>query len=109
MTRTRWTLLAARSTVLGGLLIGFATLAIAQQSKPAGPPISSKGAVMSSPKADKGQATAEAKRTAAADRKVAKNADKLQNTEQRSRVLTKAKTQARHSTYALTGSLLATA
>ena len=83
MTISRSTRNAVRMTVLGALFAGFATLGIAQQARPAqGPPITTKGATQSSPKADKGQATAQARRIDARQRKAVKNADRLRNKEQ---------------------------
>jgi len=85
MTRSRLTQFATRTAALGVLLAGCAGVALAQKAKPPlGPPVTTQGAVKSNPNADKGQATAESKRIAARDRKAAKAADKLQNTEQRS-------------------------
>ena len=84
MAHERWILIALRSTVIGALLVGFTSLAIAQKPKPpVGPPVTTQGTMKSSPKADKGQATAESKRAEARERKAAKGADKLQNLEQR--------------------------
>lgn len=83
MTISRSTRNALRVTVLGMLLAGFATLGIAQQAKPGkGPPITTKGAAQSAPRADKGQATAQAARIDARQRKAARYADRLRNKEQ---------------------------
>ncbi len=83
MTISRSTRNALRMTVLGVLLAGFATLGIAQQARPAkGPPVTTKGAVQSAPKADKGQATAQAARIESRQRMAVKNADRLRNKEQ---------------------------
>lgn len=65
MTTSRLTLIALRSTLLGALLIGFASMAVAQKTKP----VTTQGTIKSSPKADKGQAV--------------RATDKLQNKEQR--------------------------
>lgn len=84
MTTTRLTLMAIRSTVLGALLVGFASMAIAQGTKPpAGPPRTTKGTLTSSPRAEKGQEMAESKRVEARREKAERAGDKLQNEEQR--------------------------
>lgn len=84
MTTSRLTLMAIRSTVLGALLVGFASMAIAQGTKPpAGPPLTTKGTLKSSPKAEKGQEMAESKRAEARREKAERSGDKLQNKEQR--------------------------
>jgi hypothetical protein len=63
--------LMARSGVIAVLLLGVALPLAAQKGKqPAGPPVTTQGAVKSNPKADKGQATAEASRTEARERKM---------------------------------------
>ena len=73
MTHLRMTNIAIRTTALGALLAGFATAATAQKEKhPAGPPVTTMGAMKSHPKADKGQATAEAKRVDARNDKAEK-------------------------------------
>jgi hypothetical protein len=83
MTRSRLTKITVRTAALGALLAGFGSLALAQKVKPpVGPPSTTTGTVQSSPKAEKGQTNAEAKRTDAQDKKALKNADKLQNKEQ---------------------------
>jgi hypothetical protein len=64
--------MAIRATLLGVMLAGSAGVAMAQKVKPAGPPVSTRGAVKSNPKADKGQATAETARVAARERKAEK-------------------------------------
>lgn len=84
MTTSRVTLTAIRSTLIGALLIGFATMAIAQGTKPPeGPPRMTKGTMKSSPQAEKGQAVAGSKRAAARLDKAERSDDKLQNKEQR--------------------------
>src|SRR5665647_687725 len=84
MTMSRLTLTAIRSTLLGALLVGFATMAIAQKTKPpVGPPLTTQGTMKSSPKAEKGQDMAESKRAEARDDKAVRATDKLQNKEQR--------------------------
>ncbi len=84
MTTSRLILIALRTTVLGALLAGFATLAVAQKPKPpAGPPVITQGTVKSNPKADKGQATAEAQRAEARDDKAVRARDKARNQAQR--------------------------
>lgn len=84
MTKAHLTLVAFRTTVLGALLAGFATLAVAQKTKPpVGPPLTTKGAVQSSPKAEKGQDMAASKRATARARKAEQGADNLRNKEQR--------------------------
>lgn len=65
---------AIRATTLGALLTGAAGVSLAQKTKPAGPPVTTQGSVKSNPKADKGQATAEAARVDARDDKVVKSA-----------------------------------
>lgn len=80
----RATVLAIRTTAVGVLFISFTSLAIAEQGKPQGsPPVTTKGAVKAAPQADKGQATAQAARVEARQRKAVQNADRLQNREQR--------------------------
>ena len=84
MTDSRLTLIALRSTLLGALLIGFASMAVAQKTKtPVGPPVTTQGTMKSSPKADKGQDVAASKRADARDGKAVRATDKLQNKEQR--------------------------
>ena len=84
MTNSRLILIASRTTVLGALLAGFATLAVAQKPKPpVGPPVITQGTVKSNPKADKGQAMAEAQRAEARDDKAVRAADKARNQAQR--------------------------
>lgn len=52
MTTSRLILAAVRSTLLGALLVGIATMAIAQGTKPpVGPPLTTKGTMTSSRKA----------------------------------------------------------
>jgi len=85
MTSAQLMAIAFRTTVAGALFVGAASLAIAQQVKPPkGPPRTTTGTMKSSPKAEQGQATAEAKRAEARERKAVKNIDRLQNKEQRS-------------------------
>ena len=85
MTHLRMTNIAIRTTALGALLAGFATAATAQKEKhPAGPPVTTMGAMKSHPMAAKGQATAEAKRADARDDKAGKVADKAEDRTQRS-------------------------
>jgi hypothetical protein len=74
MNASRLKHFAIRATVLSALLVGTAGVAMAQKVKPAGPPVTTKGAVNSNPKADKGQATAEAARVEARERKAEKSA-----------------------------------
>lgn len=74
MKVTRLQTMAIRALVLGAIVAGTAGVAVAQKVKPAGPPVSTKGAVKSNPKADKGQATAAAARADARDRKAEKSA-----------------------------------
>jgi hypothetical protein len=71
---------AIRAAVLGALMASTAGAALAQ-AKPQGPPATTKGAVKSNPKADKGQATAAAARTAARERKAENNALKSARSE----------------------------
>ncbi|HEY3287457.1 MAG TPA: hypothetical protein VGJ96_10115 [Gemmatimonadaceae bacterium] len=72
MNRPVQTFSIARTAVIATLLLGVALPAAAQKGKqPAGPPVTTQGAVKSNPKADKGQATAEASRTEARERKMA--------------------------------------
>jgi hypothetical protein len=60
-----------RTGLITALLLGVALPAAAQKAKsPMGPPVTTQGAVKSSPKADKGQAVAEAHRTEARERKL---------------------------------------
>ena len=85
MTNFRLANIAIRTTALGALLAGFATVAAAQKEKhPAGPPATTMGTMKSNPKAAKGQTTAEAKRTDARDDKAGKDADKTEDRAQRS-------------------------
>jgi aminopeptidase N len=72
MTMSRLTLAAFRSTLLGALLVGLATMAVAQTTKPpVGTPLTTQGTMKSSAKAEKGQD------------KAVRATDKLQNKEQR--------------------------
>ena len=75
MTTSRIQLLAIRAITLGAFLASTAGIAAAQKSD--GPPKVTKGSVKSNPKADKGQATAEASRTAARERKAVKSSFKI--------------------------------
>ena len=85
MTNLRITNIAIRTTALGALLAGFATVAAAQKEKhPAGPPATTMGTMKSNSKAATGQATAEAKRTNAREDKVGRDADKTEDRAQRS-------------------------
>lgn len=81
MTMSRLHHIAIRATILGALVAGTAGAAIAQQVKP---PVVTKGSVKSNPKADKGQATAEAARASARDRKATKDAFKAARLEPKS-------------------------
>jgi hypothetical protein len=72
-----------RAAVFGALMASSAGVALAQ-AKPQGPPATTKGAVKSNPKADKGQATAAAARLAARDKKAEKNALKSARSEPKS-------------------------
>ncbi|MHB8837974.1 MAG: hypothetical protein ACYC7F_03380 [Gemmatimonadaceae bacterium] len=83
MTISRTTKHVARSMVLAALFASCTTLAAAQRARPAGPPVTTKGATQSSPKAAKGQATAQARRIEARQRKAVRNSEKLRNKEQR--------------------------
>lgn len=84
MTNSRLLLIASRTTVLGALLAGFATLAVAQKPKPpAGPPLITQGTMKSNPNANKGQAIAEAQRAEARDDKAVRASDKARNRDQR--------------------------
>lgn len=85
MTKSRLTNIAIRTTALGALLAGFTTVAAAQKEKhQAGPPVTTMGTMKSNPKADKGQATAEAKRADARDDKIGRDADKADDRAHRS-------------------------
>ena len=97
MTRSHLMRIAMRTTTLGAFLAGFATVALAQQkTKPVSvPPVTTKGAIKSSPSADKGQATAESKRTDAAADKTARAADKVEDKAERM-ALKEAKTEPEH-------------
>jgi hypothetical protein len=66
---TRLQYIAIRAAVLGVVAAGIPSFADAQKAKPSGPPVVTKGTLKSNPKADKGQATAEAARAEARDRK----------------------------------------
>lgn len=74
MNAARLKQVAFRATTLGVLLVSTAGIAMAQNGKPDGPPVTTKGAVKSNPKADKGQATAEAARVQARENKAEKSA-----------------------------------
>jgi len=80
MNATRMKKLALNAAVLSALIGGMATIALAQ-GKPSGPPVTTKGAVKSNPKADKGQATAEKSRTEAREEKAEKSANQLAHKE----------------------------
>ena len=85
MTKSRLTNVAIQATALSALLAGFATVAAAQKEKhPAGPPATTMGTMKSHPKADKGQATAEAQRADARDDRAGKAAAKSDARAQRS-------------------------
>lgn len=61
----------ARTGIIATLLLSVALPAAAQKGKqPVGPPVTTQGAAKSSPKADKGQATAEVNRKEARERKL---------------------------------------
>jgi hypothetical protein len=75
MNASRLKNIAIRTTMLGALLASTAGVAVAQQkAKQQGPPVTTKGTVKSNPKADKGQATAEAARANAREEKAEKSA-----------------------------------
>ena len=74
MNTIRLQAIVIRVTMLGVLVAGTAGVAMAQKAKPAGPPITTRGAAKSSPKADKGQATAEKARTEAREEKAERSA-----------------------------------
>jgi Spy/CpxP family protein refolding chaperone len=69
MKTTRLQNIMIRAAVLGAIIAGSAGIASAQKAKPAGPPVVTKGSTQSNPKADKGQATAQAARTEAREEK----------------------------------------
>jgi len=74
MTTSRMQQLAIRAMMLGAFLAGSAGIVAAQ--KPDGPPKVTKGTANSNPKANKGQATAEAARAEARQRKAVKSSFK---------------------------------
>jgi hypothetical protein len=69
------------ATLVGAFVVGLSSVAMAQRS---GPPATTRGATKSNPKADDGQATAHAARTASLDRKAAKAAFKHARSESKS-------------------------
>src|SRR5882757_3858601 len=76
--------LVIRATTLGVLVAGTAGVATGQKAKASGPPITTNGAAKSSPKADKGQATAQAARTEAREEKGERLAFKVARQESKS-------------------------
>jgi Spy/CpxP family protein refolding chaperone len=84
MNITRLQSIAMRAVVLGAVVAVTANVAVAQKAKPSGPPVVTKGTVKSNPKADKGQAQAEASRLAARERKIEHDAFKSADHEPKS-------------------------
>jgi len=80
MTRSRMTSIAIRSAVVGTLLAASAAAGVAQKTPPrTGPPVTTQGTIKSSPKADKGQAVAAAKRAEARDAKAVREEEKAED------------------------------
>lgn len=76
MTTSRLTQIAIRTTALGTLLAGFASVAVAQKAKHGGgPPLTTQGTIKSDRHADKGQDKAESKREDARDDKAERSKD----------------------------------
>jgi hypothetical protein len=72
------------SATIAALLVGSAAVASAQKERPSGPPAVTKGSTKANDKAAKGQATAEAARVEAGERKAEKSAGQLARREPKS-------------------------
>ena len=86
MQATRVTKFTAQVVAAAVCLLAFSVAASAQKAKPAGPPVTTKGMTKANEHAATGQATAESKRTEAAERKTAKAAEKKEEKAERAEV-----------------------